>query len=233
MSDLTQQLVDLGRELTVPVRNDLAERVLARLDQPAPRSRRWRRLVLALVAMLAALAVSAAVSAPVRAAIVHVFRFGGVEVRPGPGPTPATSPTLPGQHTTDLAAAGQEAGFTVRVPAALGLPESITVGGNRVVSLHYTARGNPVQVDEFAGGLGVMWEKFIGSGLAKQVSFDGHSALWFDDPTLTMYVGPNGPDPGSARAMNGTLVWTDGGITYRLDGVRPMTAAIEVAKSMK
>jgi hypothetical protein len=189
--------------------------------------------VAALAALLAAIGVSAAISAPVRAAIVHVFRFGGVEVRQERGPAPASSPTLPGEHPSDLAAAGREVGFTVRAPAALGAPDSVTVADGRVVSLHYARPDGPARIDEFAGNLGVMWEKFAAGGTAQRVNANGHEALWFEGPITLVYVGPDGAAlPASARSTNGTLTWTDGPLTFRLDGIRPLDAALAVARGM-
>ena len=72
--DLASELRALGGGVTVQVRDDLAERVLARIAQPAARTIRWRRWLAALAAALAAIGISAAVSAPVRATIVRVFQ---------------------------------------------------------------------------------------------------------------------------------------------------------------
>jgi hypothetical protein len=233
MTELPEELRALGRDLTVDAQDDLADRVLARIAAPVARTARWRRWVAALAVLLAAFGVSAAISAPVRAVIVHVLRFGGVEVRQEPGPPPVSSPTLPGEHPAGLAAAGHEAGFSVRVPRALGVPDSVTVADGRIVSLHYARPGGSVQVDEFAGNLGVMWEKYAASGMARRVTVNGHDALWFESPTTLVYVGSEGVElPGSARQTNGTLIWIDGALTFRLDGIRPLDAALAVARSM-
>lgn len=236
MTELQDELRALGRGLAVTTPDDLADNVMAQLDAPVravSRTPRWRRWVAALAALIAALAVSAAISAPVRAAIVHVFRFGGTEVRQEPGPTPASSPALPGEHLADLAAAGREVGFAVRAPNALPAPDSITVGDGRVVSLKYSLPSGPAQIDEFAGNLGVMWEKYAAGGMAQHVTVNGHDALWFEDPVTLTYVLPNGgEDSASTRLTNGTLVWTDNNVTYRIDGIRPLAKALAVAESI-
>jgi hypothetical protein len=244
MNDLQDQLRALGRALNAGVRDDLADAVQARIaalppdrrtGRAAARTPRWRRWVAAIAALLAAVAVSAAVSAPVRAAITHVFRFGGVEVRPGPGPTPLASPTLPGEHATDLDSAGREVGFRVRTPARLPPPDAVTVSDKRVVSLYYSRPSGPVRIDEFSGDVDhVMWDKYVAVGMAQRVTVAGHDALWFEDPSVLQYVLPDGePDPGSARRTHGALVWSDGGVTYRIDGIRPLADAIAVAASMR
>jgi hypothetical protein len=228
MTELPDELRALGRGMAVAAPDDLADRVLAGIAAPR-RPAWWRRLIAALAVVLAGVGVTVAVSAPVRAAIVHVLRFGGVEVRPTPGPTPASSPALPGDHRTDLAGAAREVGFTVRVPAGLGPPDSVTVADRRVVSLRYAVPGGTVRIDEFAGNLGVMWEKYA-AGTARRVTVNGHDALWFDGQVTVVYVDASGQEvPGSARTTDGTLIWTDGALTFRLDGVRPLDAALAVA----
>jgi hypothetical protein len=232
MTDLPEELRALGRGLTVRASEDLADRVLAGIAAAPARTRWWHRWLAGLVVLVAAVGVSVAVSAPVRATIAHALRFGGVEVRPGPGPSPAASPALPSAHPTDLPGASRVVGFPVRVPAALGAPGSVTVADGRVVTLTYSAPA--VRLDEFAGDLGPMWDKYLNGGVAQQVDVDGRQALWFDDKVTLVYVGPDGSEVlGSARDSNGTLVWTEGTVTYRLDGVRPLAAALDVARSLR
>ncbi len=93
--------------------------------------------------------------------------------------------------------------------------------------------GGPVQIDQFEGNLGLMWEKFA-LGPALGTTVDGHDALWFDDPVALVYVDASGlRHTESTRLTDGTLVWMDEGLTFRLDGVRPLDAALVVARSMK
>ncbi len=234
MTDLRDELRALGRGITVDASDDLADLVLAAVRVPRPRTRKWRRWVAALAALLAAVGASAAISAPVRATIIRVFSFGGTEVRNAPGPAPASSPALPGTHPADLAAAEREVGFAVRVPTALGSPVAITVSDGRVVSLRYALPSGPVQIDEFAANLGPLWDKYVAGGVAQRIDVNGHDGVWFDKPTTLVYVWPDGSeDSASARRTNGTLIWTDGNISYRLDGVRPLNAALAVARGMK
>jgi hypothetical protein len=231
--ELPEQLRALGRGLSAHVPEDLADRVLVGIAHaPVKRRALWQRWVAAIAALIVAVAVSVAISAPVRAAITSVFGFGGVEVREGTGPSPASSPVLPGEHRIDVAAAQREVGFRIRIPSALGPPDWVTVADGRVVSLHYERSAGPVQIDQFEGNLGVMWEKFA-MGLALRTTVDGHDALWFEDPVTLVYVDASGRErTESARVTNGSLVWIEDGQTFRLDGIRPLNAALAVAHSM-
>ena len=234
MTDLRDELRELGRGITVGAPDELADLVLANLSALPQRTHKWRRWMAGLGALMAAVGLSAALSAPVRAAIVHVFGFGATEVRYEPGPPPASKPALPGEHPADLAAAGREVGFAVRVPATLGPPTSITVSNGRVDSLRYSVPSGAAQIDEFAGTQGVLWEKYVASGAARHVEINGHDGLWFDQPTTLVYVWPDGSeDPASARPTNGTLIWTEGNVMCRLDGVRPLDTALAVARGMR
>jgi len=229
VNELPESLRALGRGLTVTVPDDLAERVLAGIARaPVRRGVRWRRWVGAIAALVLAGGVSTAVSAPVRAAFIRVLEFSGIEVRDGPGPAPAPSPLLPGEHRTDIDSAEREVGFPIRIPATLGTPESVTVADGRVVSLHY----GQVRIDEFAGTLGTMWTKYADMA-AQRTTVGGHDALWFDQPVILVYIDADGAQRNeSTRLTDGTLVWTDGGVTFRLDGIRPLDAARTVARSM-
>jgi hypothetical protein len=230
---LPEQLRALGRELSVRVPDDLADRVVAEIALvPVKRTTGWRRWGAGLAALVVAAGVSVAVSAPVRAALGQVFGFGGVEVRQAPGPSPASTPSLPDAHRTDIDTAQAIVGFAIRVPRELGEPESVTVADGRVVSLYYTQPTGPVRIDQFEGDLGAMWAKYA-QGLAQPTTVDGLEALWFDEPVTLVYIDSRGVErEESSRLTDGTLVWMEDGLTFRLDGIRPLDAAVTVARSM-
>jgi hypothetical protein len=193
------ELRAVARELEVPpprdhtaaVRQRLEERAapgrprwrapVNRLRRRAPVSRPPRRAVLTALAVLAALAVVVIATPQGRAAISHVFRFDGVEVRQIPSQSPGQSPgqsqipgqspgqsqsqgpgqsqpatgsaSLPGEQRMSLAQARRQVSFPILVPAVLGQPGQVLVSdGGRVVSLVYPrTRYGQVRMDEFAG----------------------------------------------------------------------------------
>jgi hypothetical protein len=237
LTGLADDLRALGRTIDVAPRPDLAGRVMAALDPPprrhgVPAARRFavaaRRPVAAIVTfLLVAAAAVALASPPVRAAIRHLFA--GVEIRHEPAPTLPASPALPGEHPTDLTGAARAVGFAVLVPSSLGRPDLVTVADGRVVSLVWHRPGGDVRLDEFAGDLGVMFEKYS-LGAAESTTVNGGPALWFGAGTTIEYVGADGRTyPESTRPTGRTLVWTAGRITLRLDGLPTEADAVAVA----
>jgi hypothetical protein len=107
------------------------------------------------------------------------------------------------------------------------------VADGRVVSLRYARPEGPVRIDEFAGKLGVMWEKYAAGGLATPTSVNGHEALWFAGPVTLTYVDAQGVEhTESTRQTDGSLIWVVGGLTFRLDGVHRIEAALVIARDM-
>ena len=233
VSDLPQRLRALGHAVSVRLPDDLADRILADVAAVPPRrGGPWRRWTASFGALLVALGVCLAISAPVRAALLSVFGFGSIQVREEPGPAPAATPVLPGERRTDIETAQREVGFRVRVPAALGPPDSVTVADGRVVSLHYLRDSGAVRIDEFEGNLGPMWSKYAQSE-ADSTTVNGQEALWFGGPVTLVYVDAGGVErTESARQTDGTLVWVDGDLVFRLDGIGTLDAALAVARSM-
>ncbi len=226
--ELAEQLRALGRGITVRVPEALSDRVMADIHASPVGRGRWRRWMAALGTLLGALGVTVAVSGPVRAGLLDIFGFSGIEVHTGPGPTPAASPTLPGEHATDLAAAQTEVGFRIRVPSALGEPESVTVADGRVVSLHYPG----VRIDQFRGSPRGMWEKYS-EAAAQHTTVNGNEALWFDEPVTLVYVDSHGLEhTAQARQSDSTLVWMEGDVVFRVAGVQSLDAALTIARSM-
>ena len=239
-----------GRELEVPPAGDLTAAVRRRLEGQAARRRRvpapgagvlrlrlgWRAALVLAVAFLAAL-----IATPQgRAVISHVFRFGGVEVRQGPGPArpPGSHAALPGERQMPLEQARRQASFPVLVPAALGRPGEVVVSDRgRVVSLFY--RRTPhglVRMDEFAGHLDqVYFDKWVHLKNVTKVRVNGTQGLWIKGPQELVYITRSGvPAMASARLTTGnTLVWGTGQVALRLEGNLGKTSAVAIASSAR
>lgn len=253
------RLRQLARRLDVPPAPDVTGAVRDRLaGEPAPGVRRRRsrwvpRLAAVLAALILATAVATAASPVVRAALVDLLRFAGVELRQQPGPTPTGTSSLPGEQRVDLATARRLAAFAVRVPAALGPPDVVLVSGGqppRVVSLLWRAGpgrpamppgppGDPAageaaaRLDQFDGTVPV-FEKFLGGAGVQRVAVGGQPALWVAGPHEVLYVDRAGTwHTESARLAGATLLWQLGGVTLRLEGGFTQAEAVAVAESLR
>src|SRR5215218_10932764 len=132
VGDLEEELRALGRTLIIdPPADDLAERVLARLQtaRPGPAKRAWRWLVRSrrrlLAMIIAALIIGLGLTPPVRAAVLEWLRIGGVVIKTAPTPATGTSPNPPptasGRSIT-VAEAQRLVDFPLGLPEELGTP---------------------------------------------------------------------------------------------------------------
>ena len=226
-----------ARDLTAAVRQRLEGRGVRRRHAPglALRRRPTRRVVLVVVAAFLA----ALIATPQgRAAIIHVFRFAGVELRQERGPvrSPASTPSLPGERPMSLEEARHQVSFPILVPAALGRPADVVVSdGGRVLSLIYRQRPyGLVQIDEFAGQVDqIYFEKLVYFADVTQVEVNGAPGLWIKGPHVLMYVTRDGTtDVASARLTTGnTLIWGTRQVALRLEGNLGQAAALAIADS--
>jgi hypothetical protein len=236
-------LRDLGTHLDVPPPppgDRLAAAVLDRLDDPVPRRRPalpatlLPRLVAAAVALLLALGVAMAVSPEVRAAVLEFLRIGGVELNQAPPPVEPTETDvlLPGERTVTLDQARDAANFPIRLPDALDGPTSVSLADGtppRVVTLHYDG----IRIDEFEGSLAPMFQKFVHAVDAVPTRVHGWQGIWLPRPHPVLYLDRDGTvREESARLAGTTLIWEQGGLTYRVEGDLTQTQALEIAESM-
>jgi hypothetical protein len=250
LSAVESELRAVGRDLEVPPARDHTVAVRQRLEGPVVRRRHvpglrtgarrrrrgWRAVLVVVAALLAVL-----IATPQgRAVINHVFRFGGVELRQGPGPvsSPVRTPSLPGERQMSLEQARHQVSFPILVPTALGRPAEVVVsGGGRVVSLIY--RQTPyglVRIDEFAGHLDqIYFEKLVHFSDVTQVNVNGTAGLWIKGPQELLYVAPDGrPVIASARLTTGnTLIWATRQVALRLEGNLGQAAALAIANSAR
>jgi hypothetical protein len=209
--------------------------------------RRWLaarpRWITAAVTLV--LAVAIAVLPPGRAAVAHAVTgllrfagvFAGVEVHRGQRPVPPAPSALPSTRSATLDEARARARFPVGVPARLGVPEEVLLadpapdGAPRVVSLSY--RGGAVRLDEFDGRLEPGFEKTASGPDTEWFEVAGNPALWFPAPHALVYIDRQGVrHEETARLATATLIWTDGTVSYRLEGASTPDEAVAVAQSI-
>lgn len=208
--------------IAFPEAPDLAPRVLARLERPA---RRWW-LAPALVAVAAAGALLAIPQT--RAAILDLFRIGGVEVQ-----RVETQPRAP-ERPAEL---GKEVPFDVAQRAVdfplLAPSYSIAYVDGRMVNLRFKR----YVLSQWRGEQLPFAQKQVGPGSQTiGVAVRGATGLWitgarheivYRDPTTGQVVAK------SRRSVGNVLIWEAAGITYRLEGARTVADARAVARNLR
>lgn len=208
----------------------------------------------ALAAVVAALLVVVLVP-PVRAAVLDLFRIGGVSVREIPAPSggsasegrgvpttpPAVSaPSAPSADTVvgSLAEASDRVGFDVTAPSLLGDPTVIAVTHEgRVVELTWGVGATSTRLDIFDGSLSFGYLKSVWQAVTP-TRVGGNEAVWFADAHLIEWTDRSGRTVSAPPRVAGpTLVWVTGvggrdELTHRLEGPTTLGAARAIAESM-
>lgn len=252
--DVLTGLARLSAALAVdPPADDLVAAVRARIDAlppPAPPSgprrsltrlveglrRHWRAATAVAVALLLALL---AIS-PAGAKIADWLGIGAVQIVPEPSPAtgPADPADVDGFIEVTLDQARAQAPFPLVAPAQLGPPPRVFLGPDRaVVSMVWpagdpAAPGNPVRLDQVAGQPDyAVVKKYIDEIDFTRVG--GADAFWLRQPHPLAYIDANGTARTERSRIAGpTLIWTDGPVTLRLEGVATKERAMQVAGSV-
>jgi hypothetical protein len=257
ISDLEQQLADLGRHVEYPPTPPLAAMVRPRLvAPPAGPVRRRKRTILAAAAAILALALGVP---PVRTAIAHWLGIQGVVISPVnslppiPAPHPTASPSGVGSNLGlgqrgALESARRSAGFQVLIPQEAGSPDAVYLRSDLgpVVTLVYAPRaglpssgqtGVGLLITEFRGATDPMlMQKFVSAETTiTPVTVDGGSGFWLGGaPHQLAYNLPDGSiAPDTLRLAGPTLVFERGDVTIRVEGNLTETQALAIAHSLR
>jgi hypothetical protein len=129
---------------------------------------------------------------------------------------------LPSIRSAALDEARQRVTFPIKVPAALGVPEEVTLadpgpeGAPRVVTLLY--RGGAVRLDQFDGTLQISFLKTAPD--AEWTGLGVGAGIWLPSAHPVTYVDRAGVEhTAGARLAGPTLIWSDDQVSYRLGGV--------------
>jgi len=254
--ELERTLSEIGERLDHPAR-DMWPAVRARIaDRHA--SPWWSRLGLSggmvapVAATLAVIVVAALLLTPgVADALGHLLSIPGVQIYQVPeSPTArpnASAPTFAGQRVATAAEASRIAGFAVRTPAALGQPSAIYVetAPVRVTIVYSSVKGIPVSpqagvsaiVVEFKGTIETqIMAKAVGPGTTLDaVPLGGGVAYYLaGQPHQFFFKDPQGIlQPETLRLAGNTLLWEEGGYTYRLEAQVSKEEAVRIASSLR
>lgn len=240
MTELELSLVALGRELEIPETPDLVSSVMRQLE---PRRRRLGRRPVALVIAFAALALVAATLAipDARSALFRVLHIGSEEIQfvdELPQVSPGYGVDLTLGRQVSLPVARGEARFRLRVLAEK--PDRVYVDFNGTVWFLYgtpehvrllVAQTPNVHLDQV-----IMFKKVAAAGTKVEgVSVGGAQGYFLSgEPHEVMLVRRNGDIvPDTVRLARDVLIWSRGGITYRLEGDFGKREALHLAQSLR
>lgn len=258
--ELEATLTDLGGRLAYPRPTRLAAAVQARLNEPRPR--RWWDAVLspryafapAVATLLLILVVTLAAVPQVRAAADQFLQLRGIDIfQTTATPTaPAASPAVPfpGERVS-LDEARRRAPF-LRAPVdpRLGAPDQVYVdtipAGDRVTLVYVSRQGIPVSRDAGVSAVVVAFRAQIDESLfAKvavipgtridEVTVNGGRGFWLEGtPHQFFYRDSAGnPSPETLRLAGNTLLWEQGGVTFRLEAQLDRDDALRIATSFR
>ena len=251
---------DLGRRATNGRSRPETGRRRWLADDPSGRSP-WsmvRRPALALLLLGLVLALALLAAPPTRAALLALFaRVGAIEIfvddsAPEPVVTlapPATAPAAhpaagpsptgvihslaliePGEPVTLEDAAGRVR-FTPQLPAVFGEPDEILLHRGvdlPAVTLVWRDGATPLSLTEI--GIGEFARKFIFEQAIDETTVNGVPAYWLPGPHSLQLL-----EPWTADALpitSNVLIWTQDGITYRLEGDLALDEARAIAESV-
>lgn len=245
---LEELLRGAGRRFPVADSSRLADGVLSRLaDEPAPapatrmtaaRDRvgvvvGWARgRTVWLVGLLVGLLATLLVVSPVGATVAEWFGFHGVVVERNDGPPPTGTPSVPpAGGDLSLTEAAALVDFAPRVPAELGDPDQVTVSADRkLLSMSWGRNKSTVRLDQFDGDVEPrFWKSVADSEFVTVGVADG---LWLPTPHEVALLDGDRKVTLPPRLAAQTLLWIEGGTTYRLEGPFTQAAAIAIAESL-
>lgn len=241
MVELEQALRRLGDSLEFPAQADLAGRVRTRIEhgRPArPLLPAWAAAVLVLVA------VSLLVPG-VRRAAADLLGLDDIRIvlREAP-PSIPTGAGLDIGSPISLAEVRELVDFEVMVPSALGEPNEVYLDRGRVTLLYRPEAGLPevgdsgvgLLITQFGARLPEFFGKELGPGSSlEKVTVRGRPGYWIEgEPHLVYLVERSGEvREESGRLAGNTLLWEEGGVTFRLESSLSREEALRVAESLR
>ena len=239
-----QQIITIAQAFPYPetphvgrgFREKLAER-----SRPQSVPRPYRRALAITFALLLVLASLLAVP-QVRAAVWEWLQIGAIRIF---NPENVPAPTIPPVATPDLLQLGssvtlneaQEAlDFPILHPPDLGPPDAIYLQesyGSGVVSLVWWDAAAPAQIRAMLWQLGIpeFVHKWVYLDQMTETTVNGHRAYWLTGPHPLQLLDHEVSPP--RLVTNTVLIWTDGSITYRLEGDFSPEEATRLAESME
>ena len=230
MAELETALQQLGRDVAFPPTPDLASAIRGRLERPPRFSRRPVAIALAVVTVAA---IAAAFAVPQsRSAILDWLGLRHVSVvRVEKLPVVPANGLELGQRVT-LGEAKRRAPWLL-VPD--GEPDSVWVNesipGGKVSLVWGTPSHVRLLLTELSGRAYV--EKIIDGDTGVERVKIGSAGVWFQGEHVVMFQDLDGRFHDThARLARNTLVWQQGGVTFRLEGGLTKDEALRIARTV-
>jgi len=186
-----------------------------------------------------------------RTAVADFLGIGGVRIETeGAAPTPAADLDL--GEPVSLARAQEAVDFDVRLPAALGSPDSVwldgAVAGGQVALAYESSSDLPAAPGTSLGALVTQFpdaevaatalKKVTGSQPGttfEPVTVDGAQGFWVSgEPHVIAYLEADGEvRDETVRLAGNVLLWESGGVTYRIESTLSMRGALAIAESLE
>ena len=240
MNELERSLVLLGRELEVPETPELAPGVLGRTTPPRGRRVSVGRVSLAVAFVLVALLAAALAIPSARSALFDVLHISGAEiVRVDDLPPVEAKSRLPSVlgRPVSLAQARRRAGFRLRELEPR--PDHVYLGVNNTV---WFLNGTPTQVQLLVAQTPhervdpLLLEKLVAAGTrVDEVGVNGALGAFLSGRPHEVIVANEQGVPlfDTARLARNVLLWSQGGIAYRLEGDFSPGEALRLARSLR
>jgi hypothetical protein len=243
---LEEQIRETAAGFRYPPTPDIAGAVQGRLAKPRQDLRANRRLATAMVTalVLCLLATMLAVTAvpPARAALLRILQIGAVRINLFEETLPAAQEPPGPFSILDL---GQEISLDEArelvampdppFPPALGQPDAIygqnLIYREPVVSFFWQSAEERPQILVTLIAIPQMGLKWAAGEQYTAADVAGQPAAWIEGPHL--FDLDRGQIDQAARVATNVLIWSDGDVTYRLEGDLTLAEALQIAGSWK
>jgi hypothetical protein len=240
-SERLQELIKtLARQHEYPPTPDVAGEVLDRMSRPRGGLTRIPTKA-RLATVLAALVLVVMAVPPVRAAVFEPIWVGAVrllsgESGPAPGATPI--PQLSGlAGATSLEEARASVGFVIPTPPDWPTPDYVflqDLEGVPAVVLVWLDERDPENIElslHLIGSSEIPLIEKLNIRYLEETEVDGWPAVWIEGPHV--YQHSSGGTTFERLVEGNVLLWTDEGVTYRLETTHSQAEALAIAESLR
>lgn len=237
---LQEMIKALAHQHDYPPTPDVAGRVLEHMGRRRGRVFRLpeKTWLASIVAVLFLVVVSVP---PVRAAVVEAIRVGAVRLLSGesqPAPLATPIPLLQGlAGETSLEDARDAVEFPVPTPTSWPQPDYVylqDLDGVPAVILVWLDAQDPERISlslHIIGASQVPLIDKLNLEYLEETQVNGHPGVWVEGPHL--YQHTTGGTTFERLVEGNVLLWTEEGITYRLETILSRAEALTIAESLK